>query len=100
MVQQPYNNENEHIPFWELKENIELYWTFAVLSQTQSNKTCTHVSGKAVMVLFWAEDEYMLTAVSLLEKQAGSVVMFSKTNYSRSIKVKQHTAKSFFFFFF
>lgn len=42
----------------------------------------------------------MLTAVSLLEKQAGSVVMFSKTNYSRSIKVKQHTAKSFFFFFF
>lgn len=60
------NNENEHIPFWELKENIELYWTFAVSSQTQSNKTCTHVSGKAVTVLFWAENEYMLTVVSLL----------------------------------
>lgn len=60
------NNENEHIPFWELKENIELYWTFAVSSQTQSNKMCNHVSGKAVTVLFWGEEEYMLTVVSLL----------------------------------
>lgn len=94
------NNEDEYIPFWEWKEKIELYCTFAVATEKGvSTFQLNHaVLNRTILSCVWI---HFNADVSLLWKQ--DVVILRKISYSQSIKVKQHlttvlfTAAVFFF---